>query len=93
MSYKTYFDKIDAELLKISPRRDIMLLRVIAAVIPVVLFGLDAFYDMPVLYWLGMPFYLICLALYLEGLVKNHTADAQSIGGIINRLGNDRYPD
>jgi hypothetical protein len=56
MPYKTYFDKIDAQLLKISPARDIMLLRVIAAAIPVVCFGLDAFYDMPVLYWLGMPF-------------------------------------
>ncbi len=68
---KTYFDKIDAELLKISPRRDIMLLRVIAAVIPVALFGLDALYDMPVLYWLGIPFYLFCLVLYLESLLKS----------------------
>jgi len=71
MPYKFYFDKIDAELLKISPRRDIMLLRVIAAVIPVALFGLDALYDLPVLYWLGMPFYLFCLALYLEALLKS----------------------
>ena len=71
MSYKTYFDKIDEELLKISPRQDIMLLRVIAAVIPVVFFGLDAIYDLPALYWLGMPFYLFCLALYLEGLLKS----------------------
>ncbi len=70
MTYKTYFDKIDAELLKISPHRDIMLLRVIAAVIPVALFGLDALYDLPVLYWLGMPFYLFCLTLYLEALLK-----------------------
>ncbi|WP_341328420.1 cation-translocating P-type ATPase [Methylotuvimicrobium sp. KM2] len=68
---KTYFDKIDAELLKISPRQDIMLLRVIAAVIPVVLFGLDALYDLPVLYWLGIPLYLFCLALYLESLLKS----------------------
>ncbi|MBU2570092.1 MAG: cadmium-translocating P-type ATPase [Gammaproteobacteria bacterium] len=68
---KIYFDKIDAELLKISPRQDIMLLRVIAAVIPVVLFGLDALYDLPVLYWLGIPFYLFCLALYLESLLKS----------------------
>lgn len=70
MTYKTYFDKIDAELLKISPRQDIMLLRVIAAVIPATLFGLDALYDLPLLYWLGMPFYLFCLALYLEALLK-----------------------
>ena len=33
--YKAYFDKIDTELLKISPRKDIMLLRVIATIIPV----------------------------------------------------------
>ncbi|MGZ4960000.1 MAG: heavy metal translocating P-type ATPase [Methylomonas sp.] len=71
MPYKVYFDKIDAELLKISPRRDIMLLRVIAAVIPVALFGLDALYGLPVFYWLGMPFYLFCLALYLEALLKS----------------------
>lgn len=71
MPYKTYFDRIDAELLKISPRQDIMLLRVIVAVIPVALFGLDVLYDLPVLYWLGMPFYLFCLALYLEGLLKS----------------------
>ena len=71
MTYKTYFDRIDAQLLKISPHRDIMLLRVIAAVIPVVLFGLDMLYDMPALYWLGMPFYLFCLALYLESLLKS----------------------
>lgn len=70
MPYKYYFDKIDAELLKISPRGDIMLLRVIAAVIPVVMFGLDALYDLPVLFWLGMPFYLVCLGIYLEALLK-----------------------
>jgi cation transport ATPase len=71
MAYKIYFDRIDAELLKISPRRDPMLLRVIAAVLPVFFFGLDALYDIPALYWLGIPFYLFCLALYLESLLKN----------------------
>lgn len=71
MSYKIYFDQIDAQLLKISPRQDIMLLRVIAAVIPVILYGLDALYNLPALYWLGLPFYLFCLALYLEGLLKS----------------------
>ena len=71
MHLKIYFDKIDAELLNISPRRDVMLLRVMAAVIPVTLFVLDALYDLPALYWLGMPFYLLCLALYLEALLKS----------------------
>jgi len=47
-----------------------MLLRVIAAVIPVICFAVDMLYDVPVLYWLGIPFYLFCLALYLEGLLK-----------------------
>jgi P-type Cu+ transporter len=70
MPYKYYFDKIDAELLKISPRGDIMLLRVIAAVIPVLMFGLDALYDLPILFWLGIPFYLVCLGIYLEALLK-----------------------
>ncbi|NOR68997.1 MAG: cadmium-translocating P-type ATPase [Methylomarinum sp.] len=68
--YKAYFDKIDAELLKISPHKDIMLLRVIASIIPVVFFGLDALYGMPVLYWLGIPFYLFCLGIYLESFLK-----------------------
>ncbi|WP_305907654.1 cation-translocating P-type ATPase [Methylomarinum sp. Ch1-1] len=71
MAYKIYFDQIDAQLLKISPHQDIMLLRVIAAVIPMIFYGLDALYDLPALYWLGMPFYLFCLALYLEGLLKS----------------------
>ncbi|MDD2738661.1 MAG: cation-translocating P-type ATPase [Methylomonas lenta] len=70
MPYKYYFDKIDAELLKISPRGDIMLLRVISAIIPVLMFGLDALYDLPVLFWLGIPFYLVCLGIYLEALLK-----------------------
>ncbi|GAB4253779.1 MAG: hypothetical protein Kow0065_00080 [Methylomicrobium sp.] len=67
---KSCFDRIDAGLAKISPRRDIIGLRVIAAAIPVILFGLDALYRIPVLYWLGMPFYGFCLALYLEALLK-----------------------
>ena len=70
MPYKAYFDKIDAQLLKISPLHDIMLLRVIVAAIPVVCFGLDAFYDISVLYWLGLPFYVVCLLIYLEALLK-----------------------
>ena len=69
--YKSYFDRIDAALLKISPNKDIMLLRVITAVIPVVCFGFDALYQMPLLYWLGIPFYLFCLAIYLEALLKS----------------------
>ncbi|MCK4843037.1 MAG: cadmium-translocating P-type ATPase [Methylococcales bacterium] len=68
--YKSYFDKMDAELLKISPRKDIMLLRVIASIIPVVCFGLDMLYDIPALYWLGIPFYLFCLGIYLESFLK-----------------------
>ncbi len=68
--YKPYFDRIDTELLKISPQGDIMLLRVIAAVIPVVFFAGDCLYDMPFFYWVAVPFYLFCLALYLEGLLK-----------------------
>ena len=68
--FKPYFDKIDAELLKISPQGDVMLLRVIAAVIPVVFFAGDCLYDIPFFYWVAIPFYLFCLALYLEGLLK-----------------------
>ena len=70
INFKFYFDKIDTELLKISPQKDIMLLRLIASIIPVICFGLDALYGMPVLYWLGIPFYLFCLAIYLEAFLK-----------------------
>lgn len=68
--YKVYFDKVDATLVKFSPGEDIMLLRVIAAVIPVVCFVFDTVYGMPLFYWVGIPFYLFCLALYLESLLK-----------------------
>ena len=70
INYKSYFDKFDAALLKISPNQDIMLLRVIASVIPVLCFGIDALYGVPVLFWLGIPFYLFCLAIYLEAFLK-----------------------
>ncbi len=65
-----YFDRFDAEILKFSPRHDVMLLRVIAAAIPVVFFAIDALFDQPVFYWLGLPFYLFCLGLYLEAFLK-----------------------
>ena len=67
---KPYFDRFDAEILKFSPRHDVMLLRVIAAAIPVVFFAIDALFDQPVFYWLGLPFYLFCLGLYLEAFLK-----------------------
>ncbi len=70
IDYKVYFDKIDAFFLKISPHQDIMLLRVLASIVPVFCFGLDAIYEMPILFWLGIPFYLFCLALYLEAFLK-----------------------
>ena len=70
VDYKPYFDSIDAELLKISPHNDIMLLRVIVSIIPIVCFGLDTLYDTPALYWIGMPFYLFCLGIYLESFLK-----------------------
>ncbi|MBN2700353.1 MAG: cadmium-translocating P-type ATPase [Methylothermaceae bacterium] len=66
-----YFERFEARLSQWAPYQDIMLLRVIAAVIPVGLFGIDAFYHQPFLYWLGIPFYLVCLGLYLESLLKN----------------------
>lgn len=48
--YKFYFDKMDDELLKVSPQKDIMVLCVITFIISGVCFGLDALYSMPVLY-------------------------------------------
>ncbi len=67
---KPYFDRFDGYLLKLSPQHDLMLLRVIAAAIPVLFFAIDALYDKPAFYWLGLPFYLFCLTLYLEAFLK-----------------------
>jgi len=33
-------------------------------------FGLDMLYAIPALYWLGIPFYLFCLGVYLESFLK-----------------------
>jgi Cu+-exporting ATPase len=46
------------------------LLRLIAAVIPVVLLAVDGLYDLPLFYRLAIPFYVFCLALYAYGLLK-----------------------
>lgn len=61
----------DGYLLRISPRQDLFLMRLLAAVPPVIFFAADALYDQPFFFWLGLPFYLICLLLYTQGLLKS----------------------
>lgn len=62
---------IDAHILQVSPRHDLFLLRLFAAIPPVVFFAADAIYDLPLFFWLGLPFYLVCLLLYTLGLLKS----------------------
>lgn len=65
------FERLDQEILSISPNRDVFLLRLIAATLPVVFFAIDAIYAMHFFYWLGLPFYLFCLALYAYAFLKS----------------------
>jgi P-type Cu+ transporter len=67
---ETLFKYLDQRILSLSPRGDIFLLRLIAAVIPVVLLAVDGLYDLPLFYRLAIPFYVFCLALYAYGLLK-----------------------
>ena len=54
---------VDQLILRISPRGDIYLLRLVAALIPVTLLAVDALFDIPFFSRLGVPFYVFCLAL------------------------------
>ncbi|HEY7317256.1 MAG TPA: cation-translocating P-type ATPase [Candidatus Binatia bacterium] len=65
------FDRLDQRILSFSPNRDLFLLRLIAAILPVVFFAIDAIYAMHFFYWLGLPFYLFCLALYAYAFLKS----------------------
>lgn len=65
------FDRLDQRILSISPNRDLFLLRLIAAIPPVVFFIIDAIYARHFVYWLGLPFYLFCLALYAYAFLKS----------------------
>jgi hypothetical protein len=67
---ETLFKYLDQLILSLSPRKDIFLLRLIAAVIPVVLLAVDGLYDLPLFYRLAIPFYVFCLALYAYGLLQ-----------------------
>lgn len=62
---------LDERIRALSPQRDPFLLRLGAALLPVVFFATDALYGVPFFFWLGLPFYLLCLALYSHGLLKS----------------------
>lgn len=62
---------LDQRILAISPKHDVFLLRLLAAVPAVVFLAADALYRVPFFYWLGVPFYLCCLLLYAHGLMKS----------------------
>ncbi|MDD1651392.1 MAG: cadmium-translocating P-type ATPase [Methylococcaceae bacterium] len=61
----------DEIILRASPNHDVFLLRLLAALPPVIFFTVDAIYGLAVFFWLGLPFYLICLLLYAHGLLKS----------------------
>lgn len=65
------FKRSDQMLLRISPRGDIFLLRLVAALIPVMLLAIEALFGIPFFYQLAVPFYLWCLTLYAYGLLKS----------------------
>lgn len=67
----TLLQQLDRRILSLSPQRDVFLLRLIVALLAVIFLAMDALYGMPFFYWLGLPFYLFCLALYVQGLVKS----------------------
>jgi P-type Cu+ transporter len=67
---ETLFKYLDQLILRISPRGDIFLLRLVAALIPVVLLAVDGLYDIRLFYQVAIPFYVFCLALYAYGLLK-----------------------
>ncbi|WP_265581506.1 heavy metal translocating P-type ATPase [Methanofollis aquaemaris] len=64
------FKKVDTLLDAISPNHDKMLLRVIAALVPVLCFAGDQVFGSPVLASIGVVTYLFCLLLYAEGLLR-----------------------
>ncbi|RPH76903.1 MAG: hypothetical protein EHM80_13640, partial [Nitrospiraceae bacterium] len=67
---ETLFKRADQTILSISPRGDIFLLRLVAALIPVMLLAIEALYGILFFYQLAVPFYLFCLALHAYGLLK-----------------------
>jgi Cu+-exporting ATPase len=71
MQLKNDLQRLDQRILSLSPQRDVFLLRLIVALLAVVFLAMDALYGMPFFYWLGLPFYLLCLALYTQGLFKS----------------------
>ncbi len=68
---ESLFKRLDQMLLRISPRGDIFLLRLVAALIPVILLAIEALFGIPFYYQLAVPFYLFCLTLYAYDLLKS----------------------
>lgn len=70
LGVQALFERLDQIILRISPRGDIFLLRLIAALIPVALLAVDGLFDIRLFYRLAIPFYVFCLVLYAYGLLK-----------------------
>lgn len=68
---QNFFNETDKAIIKISPRNDVMLLRVLTAVFSIICFAVDFFVYLPSVYWIGVVFYIFCLFLYFEGLLKS----------------------
>ncbi|WP_062399461.1 cation-translocating P-type ATPase [Methanogenium cariaci] len=64
------FKRVDALLAAVSPNHNVMLLRVIAALVSVLCFAGDQVFGYPALALAGTVTYIICLLLYAEGLFK-----------------------
>ena len=50
---ESWLRNMDAHVLRVSPGHDLFLLRLLAAIPPVVFFAADAIYDQPLFFWLG----------------------------------------
>ncbi|KAF1078711.1 cation-translocating P-type ATPase [Methanogenium sp. MK-MG] len=64
------FRRVDALLAAVSPNHNVMLLRVIAALVSVLCFAGDQIFKSPALALAGTVTYIICLLLYTEGLFR-----------------------
>jgi len=66
-----FFSRIDTFIASLSPGKNPMVLKTLAALSAVLFLGLDRFLGFFALHAAGMIFFLICLLLFFEGLLKS----------------------
>ncbi len=69
-NFIAHLQALDRHVLRLSPNHDLFLLRLLVVVPAIVFFVIHSIYQLSGFYWLGLPFYLLCLGLYLLGLLK-----------------------